>query len=70
MGHVTFTILFATLDIGAVIVRVAGIFALSEMPALAMALVFISMAPSILSLFVYLITTLMSGRGRTPGPVL
>ncbi|KAF8440977.1 hypothetical protein L210DRAFT_2123841 [Boletus edulis BED1] len=45
IGYATFAILFAVLDIGFVIVRVAGFVALSGSPALAVGLVFVTMSP-------------------------
>ncbi|KAG6375952.1 hypothetical protein JVT61DRAFT_2829 [Boletus reticuloceps] len=45
IDYATFAILFAILDIGFVIVRVAGFVALSGSPALAVGLVFVSMSP-------------------------
>ena len=47
IGYATFAILFAVLDIGCVIVRVAGLIALSGSPALATSLVLVSMSASI-----------------------
>ena len=47
IGYATFAILFAVLDIGCVIVRVAGLIALSGSPALAASLVLVSMSASI-----------------------
>ncbi|KAG6372785.1 hypothetical protein JVT61DRAFT_7185 [Boletus reticuloceps] len=46
IGYGTFAILFAVLDIGFVIVRVAGFVALSGSPGLAAGLVLVSMSPS------------------------
>ncbi|KAG6372786.1 hypothetical protein JVT61DRAFT_7186 [Boletus reticuloceps] len=60
MGHMTSTILFTTLDLGVVIVRIAGIFALSETPVLATGLVFTSTVPWIVPLLTFSITTLNS----------
>ncbi|KAF8551882.1 hypothetical protein OG21DRAFT_1486644 [Imleria badia] len=55
IGYATFAILFAVLDIGFVIVRVAAFVALSGSSALATSLVLISMSPSvILPVFTYL----------------
>ena len=47
IGYAAFAILFAVLDIGCVIVRVAGLIALSGSPALAASLVLVSMSASI-----------------------
>jgi L-cystine uptake protein TcyP (sodium:dicarboxylate symporter family) len=47
VGYATFAILFAVLDIGYVIVRVAGLIALSGSPALATILVLVSMSASV-----------------------
>ena len=48
MGYPTFAILFAVLDIGFVIVRVAGLIVLSGSPALSTSLVVVSMSPSLI----------------------
>lgn len=48
MGYATFAILFAVLDIGFVIVRIAGLVALSGTPGLATSLVLVSMLPSVI----------------------
>jgi hypothetical protein len=49
IGYAAFAILFAVLDIGCVIVRVAGLIALSGSPALAASLVLVSMSASLIS---------------------
>ena len=61
-----FAILFAVLDVGVIIVRVVGIFALSETPALATSLAFITMVPSIIPLLTSFIAFLKSKRARRP----
>ena len=67
IGYATFAILFAVLDIGFVIVRVAGLVALSGSPALATTLVLVSMSPSvILPMLTYLARLL---RQRISGEV-
>ena len=54
MGYATFAILVAVLDVGFVVVRIAGLVALSGTPGLAASLVLISMSPSAaLSLLTY-----------------
>ena len=66
IGHMEFAILFAMLDVGVIIVRVAGIFALSETPALATSLAFITMVPSMIPLLTSFIALLKSKRARRP----
>ncbi|KAG8214825.1 hypothetical protein J3R82DRAFT_9974 [Butyriboletus roseoflavus] len=48
MGYATFAILFGMLDLGFIIVRVAGLIILYGSPALATSLVLVSMSPSII----------------------
>lgn len=53
IGYATFALLFAVLDVGFVIVRVAALVALSGSSALATSLVLISMSPSVLPVLTY-----------------
>ena len=48
MGYATFAVLFSVLDVGFLLVRVAGLVALSRSPALAMTLVVVSISPSVI----------------------
>lgn len=66
MGHVTFAVLFTLLDLGVIIVRISGIFALSDTPALAVGLVFITMLPLIFPLLEYPINILKSSMSHAP----
>ena len=66
IGYATFAILFTVLDIGFVIVRVAGLVALSGSPVLAAGLVLFSMSPSVVSpMFIYP-ARLLKRREREP----
>lgn len=67
MGYATFAILFAMLDIGFVIVRVAGLVALSGSPALAVGLVVISMSPSVILPMLTYLARLLKQRKRESG---
>ena len=63
----TSAILFAIPDLGAVIVRIASIFALFERSVLATGLVLISMILLIIPLLAHSITALRARMGRTSG---
>ena len=66
IGYATFAILFAVLDIGFVIVRVAGLVALSGSPVLAAGLVLSSISPSVVfPMFTYP-ARLLKRREREP----
>ncbi|KAF9225670.1 hypothetical protein BS17DRAFT_777486 [Gyrodon lividus] len=57
MGYATFALLIAMLDLGIVVIRVAGIFTVSPSPGLATCLIFLSAAPPItLPLLIHLAT--------------
>ena len=70
MGYATFSILFAVLDIGFIIVRVTGLVVLSGSPAVAMSLVVISISPSvILPMLTYPARLLRRKKHRSGGEV-
>ena len=66
MGYATFTILFAALDIGFVIVRITGLIVLSGTPGLATTLVLISMLPSVILPLLTYAAKLAKRRRRAP----
>ncbi|KAI9462963.1 hypothetical protein HD554DRAFT_2330317 [Boletus coccyginus] len=66
IGYATFAILFAVLDIGFVIVRVAALVALSGSPAIAASLVLVSMSPSIMIPMLTYIARLLKGKEHEP----
>ena len=63
----TFAVLFAVLDIGFVIVRIAGLVALSGSPALAAGLVLVGMSPSSILPMLVCLAKLLKRRKRESG---
>ncbi|KAF9230217.1 hypothetical protein BU15DRAFT_83906 [Melanogaster broomeanus] len=66
MGYATFAILIATLDLGIVVIRVAGIFTMSGSPGLAMCLILFSAVPSIVLPLLLHLTKIFWPRNRQP----
>ena len=66
MGYATFALLFGFLDIGFVVVRVAGLIALSGSSGVAASLVLISMSPSVVLPLLTYARKLAGQRGNAP----